>query len=91
MKTNIEIRVRGIALDERTFDRLLPRLARSMGMVAWWLKPGWLTLQVDPGAPYLSLSSAINQLARHIGGAARWDGRLRGFAIDAPTQERVSA
>ncbi len=90
-KTAIRIRVRGIELNERTFDRLLPRLAPGLGMVAWWLKPGWVTLQVDSDAPYLNLTAAINQMAHHVGGTARWDGRLWTYGIEVSEQRRAAA
>lgn len=89
-KTAIRIRVRGIELNERTFIGVLPPLAPRLGMVAWTIHPGVVTLQVDPSEPLILLEATVNRMARHLGGVAKRLG-FDGYRIAVAEQRRAAA
>lgn len=86
----IRIRVHGARLDEHAFRTVLPRFANRLGMVAWTIYPGAVTLQVSPNEPHVILDSVVSQIARKIGGTAKRDG-WHGYVIHVPTTERIAA
>ncbi len=65
----IKIRVRGVALDEKSpLNGAISSRAHILGMTEWTILPYSVTLHAAESTAWIDLAAALNAMARALGG-----------------------
>lgn len=64
----VKVRVRGVALDEKTLGDTIAKRAPLLGMTAWTITPYSVTLRPSITATWLDLAATLNAMAHKLGG-----------------------